>query len=116
LQIKTKIVSCHTADSKPVKPEVNGTAILPLLVFPVLVIKPLCQRRRKNFPSPGHQGAGIRADGNHRRLRRFRIGEGEQHDGGTGRIEGVVGFGAGRFRPRKEEETADIGFGRGRGF
>jgi hypothetical protein len=25
LQIKTKIVSCHTADSKPVKQEVDGT-------------------------------------------------------------------------------------------
>jgi hypothetical protein len=34
LQIKTKIVSCHTANSKPVKQEVNGTVILPLLVFP----------------------------------------------------------------------------------
>jgi hypothetical protein len=34
LQIKTKLVSCHTADSKPVKQEVNGTVILPLLVFP----------------------------------------------------------------------------------
>jgi hypothetical protein len=33
-QIKTKIVSCHTADSKPVKQELNGTAILPPLVFP----------------------------------------------------------------------------------
>ncbi len=29
LQIKTKIVSCHTADSKPVKQEVNGSVILP---------------------------------------------------------------------------------------
>jgi hypothetical protein len=36
LQIKTKIVSTHTADSKPVKLEVNGTVILPPLVFPVL--------------------------------------------------------------------------------
>jgi hypothetical protein len=35
LQIKTKIVSCHTTDSKPVKQEVNGTVILPPLVFPV---------------------------------------------------------------------------------
>jgi hypothetical protein len=34
LEIKTKIVSCHTADSKPVKQEVNGTVILPPLVFP----------------------------------------------------------------------------------
>jgi hypothetical protein len=34
LQIKTNIVSCHTADSKPVKQEVNGTVILPPLVFP----------------------------------------------------------------------------------
>jgi hypothetical protein len=33
LQIKTKIVSCHTAYSKPVKQEVNGTVILPPLVF-----------------------------------------------------------------------------------
>jgi hypothetical protein len=34
LQIKTQIVSCHTADSKPVKQEVNGKVILPPLVFP----------------------------------------------------------------------------------
>jgi hypothetical protein len=34
LKIKTKIVSCHTADAKPVKWEVNGTVILPPLVFP----------------------------------------------------------------------------------
>ncbi len=33
-QIKTKIVSCDTADTKPVKQEVNGTVILPPLVFP----------------------------------------------------------------------------------
>jgi len=33
LQIKTKIVSSHKADSKPVKQEVNGTMILPPLVF-----------------------------------------------------------------------------------
>jgi len=31
LQIKTKIVSSHTADSKPVKQEVNSTVILPLV-------------------------------------------------------------------------------------
>jgi hypothetical protein len=36
LQIKTKIVTCHTADSKPVKQEVNCTVILPPLVFPAL--------------------------------------------------------------------------------
>jgi hypothetical protein len=34
LQIKTKFVSSHTADSKPVKQEVNSTVILPPLVFP----------------------------------------------------------------------------------
>ncbi len=34
MQIKTKILSCHTADSKPVKEEVNGTVILLPLVFP----------------------------------------------------------------------------------
>jgi hypothetical protein len=36
LKIKTKIVSCHTADSKPVKQEVHGTVVLPPLVFPAL--------------------------------------------------------------------------------
>ncbi len=34
LQIKTKIISCQTTDSKPVKQEVNGTVILPSLVLP----------------------------------------------------------------------------------
>ncbi len=34
LQIKTKIDSSHTADSKPVKQEINGTVILPPLVLP----------------------------------------------------------------------------------
>ncbi len=34
LQIITNIVSCHTTDSKPVKQEVNGTVIVPSLVFP----------------------------------------------------------------------------------
>jgi len=34
LQIKTKIVSCHTANSIPVKQEVNGTLIPPPSVFP----------------------------------------------------------------------------------
>jgi hypothetical protein len=34
LQIRTKIVSCHTADSKPVKQEDNSRVILPPLVFP----------------------------------------------------------------------------------
>jgi hypothetical protein len=39
LQIKTKIVSCHTADYKPVKQEVNGTVILPPLVVPVFIVR-----------------------------------------------------------------------------
>ncbi len=34
LQIKTKNASCHTADSKPVKQEVNRIVIHPPLVFP----------------------------------------------------------------------------------
>ncbi len=33
MRIKTKMVSSHTADSKPVKQEVNGTVIIPPLVF-----------------------------------------------------------------------------------
>ncbi len=36
LQIKTKIVSSHIADSKSVKQEVKGTVILHPLVFPGL--------------------------------------------------------------------------------
>ncbi len=36
LQIKTKTVSCHTTHSKPVKQEVNGTLMVPSLVFPAL--------------------------------------------------------------------------------
>jgi hypothetical protein len=38
LKIKTNIVSYHTADSKPVKEEVNGTVILPPLLFPAVTI------------------------------------------------------------------------------
>jgi hypothetical protein len=38
LKIKTKILSTHTADSKPVKQEVNGTVTLPSIVFPGLSI------------------------------------------------------------------------------
>ncbi len=38
LKIKTKIVCCHTADSKPVKQEVDGTVILPPLVFRAVTI------------------------------------------------------------------------------
>ncbi len=38
---QTKIVSCHTADAIPVKQEVNGTVILPPLVFPDLNIAPV---------------------------------------------------------------------------
>ncbi len=38
LQIKTKIVSCHAADLKLVKQEVNSTVIHPPLVFPVWMI------------------------------------------------------------------------------
>jgi hypothetical protein len=40
LQIKTKIVSCHTADSKPVKQVVNGILILLPSVFPAGTIWP----------------------------------------------------------------------------
>ncbi len=47
LQIKTKIVSSHTADSKPVKQEVNGTVILPPLVFPSRIIFQLASPARK---------------------------------------------------------------------
>ncbi len=53
LEIKTKIVSCHTADFKPVKQEVNGAVILPPLVFPgqtlYLLQKKIQKGRRKKF-------------------------------------------------------------------
>jgi len=39
--MKTKIVSCHTTDSKPVKQEVKGTVILPPLVLPGSTMEPL---------------------------------------------------------------------------
>ncbi len=50
MQIKTIIVRCHTADSKPVKQEVNGTVILPPLVFPGLahVEKTLVEKEVKS--------------------------------------------------------------------
>ncbi len=38
MQVKTKIVSSHTEDSKPDKQEVNGTVILPPLVFPAFCV------------------------------------------------------------------------------
>ncbi len=43
--MKAKIVSCDTADSKPVKQEVSGTVILPPLEFPALSIKLFSPRR-----------------------------------------------------------------------
>jgi hypothetical protein len=46
LQIKSKIVICHTADSKPVKEEVNGTVILPPLVFHVYTFEMIIFRKR----------------------------------------------------------------------
>ncbi len=38
LSVLQKIVRCDTADSEPVKQEVNGTVILPPLVFPGFTI------------------------------------------------------------------------------
>ena len=39
MEIKTKIVSCHTADYKPFKQEVNSRMILPPLVFPAQTVR-----------------------------------------------------------------------------
>ncbi len=39
---KTEIVSCHTANSKLIKQEVNSTVILPPLVFPASVTITCC--------------------------------------------------------------------------
>ncbi len=93
MQIKTKIVSCRTADSKPVKQEVNGTVILPPLVFPApcvseeqkeifdKILKPDFVIRAGDSvrPDPGKSGPGaelhlpgvrviVRAPGLERRL------------------------------------------------
>jgi hypothetical protein len=48
LKIKTKIVSSHAPDSKPVKQEVNCTVIFPPLVFPGLTIprKLVCPNKK----------------------------------------------------------------------
>jgi hypothetical protein len=46
LKIKTKIVSCHTADSKPVNQEVNGIVTLPPLVFPAQTLDELYKLAR----------------------------------------------------------------------
>ncbi len=46
MQIKTKIFSCHTADSKPVKREVKGAVILPPLVFPGLGNCDICAEQK----------------------------------------------------------------------
>ncbi len=44
LQIKTKIVSYHTADPEPVKQEVDSTVILPPFVFPAQTILQIKQK------------------------------------------------------------------------
>ncbi len=49
LQIQTKNVSCHTADSKPVKQEVNGTVILHPWVFPALALNKYRHPHVKNI-------------------------------------------------------------------
>jgi hypothetical protein len=58
LEIKTKIVSCHTTNSRPVKQEVNGTVILPPVVFPGLRVQiqptlgPISQTLKVQFTLP----------------------------------------------------------------
>jgi hypothetical protein len=50
LQIKTIIVSCH--NSKPVKQEVNGTVILPPLVFPCDMFRKIPAERKMLLNQP----------------------------------------------------------------
>ncbi len=47
--MKTKIVRCRTAYSKPDKQEVNGTVILPALVFPACGIFNIDSSDRRTF-------------------------------------------------------------------
>jgi hypothetical protein len=58
LQIKTQIVSCHTADSEPVKQDVKGTVILPPLVFPGLFI---CRSVGDGKEGVDHHGRQLRS-------------------------------------------------------
>ncbi len=62
MEIKTKIVSCHRADYKPVKQEVKGTVILPPFSIPCLDTKNggvfKAQARDKNF-LVGAKKAGV---------------------------------------------------------
>jgi hypothetical protein len=54
-----KIFSCHTADSKPVK-QVNGTVILPPLVFPGLLNDQCLVRNRLVIPEFEHNMMSLR--------------------------------------------------------
>jgi len=65
LQIKTKIVSSHTADSKPVKQEVNSAVILPPLVFPAIGICDIDLSTGLSVPDEDDDGGPVE----------FRIGE-----------------------------------------
>ncbi len=56
MQLKTKIVSCHTADSKPVKQEVNGTVILPPLVFPGQSVRETEGEKERERKRKGERG------------------------------------------------------------
>ncbi len=63
MKIKTKIVSSHTADSKPVKQEVNCTVILPHLVFPgeaePLSVVYISELSARNVPVSGNNPVEI---------------------------------------------------------
>jgi hypothetical protein len=65
-----KIVSCHTADSKPVKQEINGTVILPPLVFRVCGqgLAPLSGVPLGTAALPAHWAEEIRSDKHFRLL------------------------------------------------
>ncbi len=61
LQIKTKTVYCHTANSKPVKQVVNGTVILPPFSIPCFLPADLSEgrvlrERPQEPPRPDNQG------------------------------------------------------------
>jgi hypothetical protein len=81
LQIKIKIVSCHAADSKPVKQEVQFTVILPPLVFPTLAyLASSSATKKKSFITltPGRRSRSPR------RARKGRFALGQAVDRGQG--------------------------------
>jgi hypothetical protein len=60
-QMKTKIVSCHTADFKPVKQEVNGSDTSPFSIPCLMLFFPKCIKKFQFFKILKDQSVDSRA-------------------------------------------------------